>query len=93
MQEIVKGMSEVVQGVSDAITTISKHNHETQTRNKIKNKIQEKLGRPLTKDEESRWHSEMKKIKNGKRLKEERNPSLTEEELWEAAEDALNMNI
>lgn len=35
----------------------------------------------------------MKKIKNSKRLKEERNPSLTEEELWEAAEDALNMNI
>ncbi|MBR5581785.1 MAG: RHS repeat-associated core domain-containing protein [Treponema sp.] len=93
VQEIAKGMSEVVKGVSDAITTISKHSHETQTRNKIKNKIQEELGRPLTKEEESKWHSEMKKIKNGKRLKEERNPSLTEEELWEAAEDALNMNI
>ncbi len=44
-------------------------------------------------EEEKKWHSEMKKIKNGKQLKKERNPSLTEEELWEAAENALDMDI
>lgn len=44
-------------------------------------------------EEEKKWHSEMKKIKKGKHLKKEKNPSLTEEVLWEAAENALDMDI
>ena len=56
---------------------------------KIRSEIENKLGRRLTKEEQRDWHTEMGNIKSRKATKGEKNPSRTEDELREAANDAL----
>jgi hypothetical protein len=76
----------------------AKKHHEDKTQGKIENEIKAELGRKLTKDESDRWHDEMEKakkekIKNGEVPKGEKNPSLTEEELREAARYTLGVEL
>ena len=74
------------------INSKSKKAHEDQTYGKIRSEIENKLGRRLTKEEQRDWHTEMGNIKSRKATKGEKNPSLTEDELREAANDALDLN-
>ena len=58
----------------------------------LRSEIENKLGRRLTKEEQRDWHTEMGNIRSRKATKGEKNPSLTEDELREAANDALDLN-
>ena len=71
----------------------SQQDSERRSRNKIKNKLESRLGRKLTKQEEEKWHREMDKYKKDKRTTDNKNPSLSDEELRDAAEDALGDNL
>jgi hypothetical protein len=79
--------------ISDA-----KEHHERKTHGKVENEINAELGRKLTTDELDRWHREIeratkKKVKNGEAPKGETNPSLSEEELREAARFSLGVEL
>jgi hypothetical protein len=76
----------------------AKKHHEGKTHGKIENEIEAELGRKLTTDEFDRWHREIeratkKKVKNGEAPKGETNPSLSEEELREAARFSLGVEL
>jgi hypothetical protein len=78
--------------------TESRRYHEKKTYGKIENEIKAELGRRLNSDESDRWHREMekakeKKVKSGEVPKGETNPSLSEEELRDAARDSLGVEL
>ena len=71
----------------------SQQDSERRSRNKIKNELESRLGIKLTKQEEEKWHREMDKYKKDKITTDNKNPSLSDEELRDAAEDALGDNL
>ena len=73
--------------------SLTKKGHEDRTYGKVKNQIESKLGRKLTKQEQELWHDAMGEYKQKHTSKEEHNPSLTEDELRQAAEDALEIQL
>ena len=100
VKETSEGAMEVIDDAKSLLDTVkqsiinskSKKAHEDQTYGKIRSEIENKLGRRLTKEEQRDWHTEMGNIKSRKAAKGEKNPSLTEDELREAANDALDLN-
>lgn len=73
--------------------SLTKKGHEDRTYGKVKNQIESKLGRKLTKQEQELGHDAMGDYKQKHTSKEEHNPSLTEDELRQAAEDALEIQL
>jgi hypothetical protein len=78
--------------------TESRKHHEDETYGKVENEIRARLGRKLHDNEAEQWHREMErtkgeKIKNGEVPKGERNPSLSEDELRDAARDSLDIEL
>ena len=100
VKETSEGAMEVIDDAKSLLDTVkqsiinskSKKAHEDQIYGKIRSEIENKLGRRLTKEEQRDWHTEMGNIRSRKATKGEKNPSLTEDELREAANDALDLN-
>ena len=67
-------------------TVYTKQEKEKEMHRKVQREIEGKLGRRLTKKEERSWHDEIGKLKTPS--DKEKNPSLSEDELREAAENA-----
>ena len=73
--------------------SLTKKGHEDRTYGKVKEQVESWLGRKLTKEEESSWHDTMGEYKKNHKTNDEDNPSLTEDELRQAAEDALGIQL
>ena len=67
-------------------TVYTKQDKEKEMHRKVQREIEGKWGRRLTKKEERSWHDEIGKLKTPS--DKEKNPSLSEDELREAAENA-----
>lgn len=85
-------ISDKVKSAWDNIS-LAKKNHEDQTYRKIKNEVEGTLGRKLTKKEQKAWEQSMGWYKQNHATNDEHNPSLTEDELRQAAEDALGIQL
>ena len=68
-------------------------NRRSRYKEPSKNKLESRLGRKLTKQEEEKWHREMDTYKKDKITTDNKNPSFSDEELRDAAEDALGDNL
>ena len=73
--------------------SLTKKGHEDRTYGKVKEQVESGLGRKLTNEEADAWHDAMVEYKKNHKTKDEHNPSLTEDELRQAAEDALGIQL
>ena len=73
--------------------SLTKKGHEDRTYRKVKEQVESGLGRKLTNEEADAWHGAMGEYKKNHKTNDEHNPSLTEDELRQAAEDALGIQL